>query len=241
MRHELPEGLISFASSPLGDRLQMLRLERGWNMDKVALAASISRTTLFHLERGSIRRPHASTLHKLAQVFGIPVEDLREEKLAPRSSASLSDTRAGLSGGDRETSPAPRLRARGEGLPWGLAAMDSQRREFDRATNPVVAQVAGEQPELFTGWTDEDWDELYGQFATGGALREEGVRQTVQRINHDRETLYRLRVVLQTHLGTVAAGMVDTLYKLVSVEPQPGAVEAAAIASVAVDREIDAE
>ena len=39
-------------ASSLGSRLLALRLQRGWNMDHVAAAAGISRTTLFHLERG---------------------------------------------------------------------------------------------------------------------------------------------------------------------------------------------
>lgn len=222
-------GPIPFGA-PLGERLQILRLRHGWNMDEVAAAAGISRTTLFHLERGEIERPRASTLHKLAQVFQIPVEDFqrlgtgRPARLPGRRSMTEEAEadpviprtgRLPLSGGDGPACETNDPIARGSDSGLALEA----RQAFDRRTNPVVTEVAAEAPELFSGWTADDWDELYSQFATGGALREEGVRITAARINHDRETLYRLRVVLQTHLADVAAGMVDTLYQLISVQP----------------------
>jgi transcriptional regulator with XRE-family HTH domain len=222
--------------TPLGQRLQTLRLQHGWNMDQVAAAANISRTTLFHLERGEIQRPRASTLHKLAQVFQIPVESFQRlaagRAVPPPGECAGNDPGHGdrafselrvarSSGADRLTSESLSPAARGTDPGRPLDA----RQAFDRLTNPVVTEVAAEAPALFAGWTADDWDELYSQFATGGALREEGVRITAARINHDRETLYRLRVVLQTHLADVAAGMVDTLYKLISVEPEGAGVD----------------
>lgn len=201
------------ADSFLGRRLLTLRLQRGWNMDHVAAAAGISRTTLFHLERNEISRPRASTLHKLARVFDVAVESLLEECGARSAECGMANCPAPSDAGEWESesglTPHSALRTPNS---CGSSA-------FDRATNPVVTQVAAERPELFTGWSPDDWDELYSQFATGGALREEGVHATAARINHDREVLYRLRVILQTHLADVASGMVDTLYKLVSVEP----------------------
>jgi transcriptional regulator with XRE-family HTH domain len=216
--------------APLGERLQTLRLRHGWNMDEVAAAAGISRTTLFHLERGEIERPRASTLHKLAQVFQVPVESF--QRLAAGRTARLSAERIAGEPADGAGGVAPHdvARVAGNGgfrgeagdtiARSGVAGGPLEARQvFDRLTNPVVTEVAADAPELFSGWSADDWDELYSQFATGGALREEGVRITAARINHDRETLYRLRVILQTHLADVAAGMVDTLYKLISVEP----------------------
>src|SRR5262245_1292758 len=60
----------------LAGRLQAVRFQKGWDMNQVAAAAGISRTTLFHLERGKIARPRASTLHKIAQAVAIPIEAL---------------------------------------------------------------------------------------------------------------------------------------------------------------------
>src|SRR5262245_43206772 len=101
----------------LAGRLQKLRLQRGWNMDHVAAAAGISRTTLFHLERGETSRPRASTLHKLAGVFEVSTQDLAPsvgEAGAP--DAATNAIRDPRSANDDS---------------------DAFRGAFDRATNPV--------------------------------------------------------------------------------------------------------
>ena len=93
---------------------------------------------------------------------------------------------------------------------------DVDRRRFDRATNPAVHDVYQECPSLFVDWSATEWDELYSTFGTGGQLTAEGVVQTAVHINRKREVGRRLNVLLETHLGDVAAGLVDTLYNLVS-------------------------
>src|SRR5262245_57350118 len=145
----------------LAERLQTLRLRKGWDMDHAARLADVSRTTLFHLERGEIPKPRASTLHKLAQAFEVPVDDLvasPDEPSAPTWPTAFVA---------RPLPAAPRDSARAK--PSG-ARKSRSRRAFDRKTNPVVAAVASAEPALFTGWGDDDWDELYSSFGTGGAL-----------------------------------------------------------------------
>ncbi len=92
---------------------------------------------------------------------------------------------------------------------------DRQAAEFDRRTNPRIAEVAGESPHLFAGWSTGDWDGLYSQFGAGGALTRDGVVRAAERVNRRRETLRRLRVVLETHLEDVATEMVGALYRMV--------------------------
>jgi transcriptional regulator with XRE-family HTH domain len=87
---------------------------------------------------------------------------------------------------------------------------------FDRSTNPAVDDVYEESPSLFAGWSAAEWDELYSTFGQGGQLTPDGVVQTAVHINRKREVAHRLNVILETHLGDVAAGLIDTLYKLVS-------------------------
>jgi transcriptional regulator with XRE-family HTH domain len=221
MKRDFGRTQADAGDSSLARRLHALRLQRGWNMDRVAAAAGISRTTLFHLERNEIHHPRASTLHKLAGVFDVPVESLQGE--FGMRSAECGVTRHDVERRDGDGIDLPEGQIPHSEFPTPNSSLriphSALRTSFDRATNPIVTQVAAEQPELFVGWSPDDWDELYSQFATGGALREEGVQATAARINHDREVLYRLRVILQTHLADVASGMVDTLYKLVSVEP----------------------
>lgn len=187
----------------LGQKLRALRLARGWNMKHVAAAAGISRTTLCHLERSETGNPHVATLHKLAGVYGVPAETLTLFKADETAVQKPGFSKK--SGFSRPSREPPND--------------DEIRRRFDRETNPAVAVVAAENPQLFIDWREDEWDELYSQFATGGALTEEGVRTLAEDINRNRETVQQLRILLNTHLGHVAAEMVGTLYRMVSVEP----------------------
>jgi transcriptional regulator with XRE-family HTH domain len=62
----------------LAMRLRVLRAERGLSLTEAAERAGIQRQTLALLERGE-RHPHDPTLAKIAQGYGVPVEDLLEE------------------------------------------------------------------------------------------------------------------------------------------------------------------
>ncbi len=88
---------------------------------------------------------------------------------------------------------------------------------FDRATNPVVSEVIDEQPRLFEGWTEDDVDELYSMFGTGGQLTRAGVVGAADSINRKRETIRKLHVVLETGLRDQAVDLIDALYRLVQV------------------------
>lgn len=90
---------------------------------------------------------------------------------------------------------------------------------FDRQTNSAIQEVFDASPGLFSGWSREDWDELCSTFGTGGRLNEEGIRSEAERINRRRETIDRLRLVMETHLADVAERMVDTLYDMVAARP----------------------
>src|SRR5262245_23021702 len=51
---------------------------------------------------------------------------------------------------------------------------------FDRATNPAVAEVARERPEVFEGWTTDDWEEINSQFGVGGQLTPLGALKSAE-------------------------------------------------------------
>lgn len=99
--------------------------------------------------------------------------------------------------------------------PPRATAGPDRRREFDAATNPVVAEVLREQPHLVEGWNNDDFDELYSAFGTGGALTPRGVEMAAESINRRRETVQKLQVVLETHLRKEAMDMIDMFYRMV--------------------------
>jgi transcriptional regulator with XRE-family HTH domain len=85
----------------LAMRLRVLRAQSGMTMREVERASGVAKETLSALELGR-RRPHDSTLAKLAAAYGVPVDDLLsvgEEQGAGKDSApsqaGLPDTTEG--------------------------------------------------------------------------------------------------------------------------------------------------
>lgn len=186
----------------LAVRIRAGCLRKGWSFGQLAERAGVSRTTLYHLERGRISRPRLATLGRIAAALEFDPRQL-----------------AGLSGPVRPN--------------WTEeTGREDERRRFDRSTNTAVSDACRESPELFADWVPSEWDELYSTFGTGGPLTSEGVAETARRINHKRETVRQLQIVLETHLAEVAAGMVETLFRMVTpsgavspAQEQPGATQ----------------
>lgn len=86
-------------------------------------------------------------------------------------------------------------------------------RAFDRETNPHIAAVHAEFPELFAGFSEADWDELYSCMGMGGGLSPEGVRVQAGRILQKKNLLQKLELILETHLSEVAASLIETLFQ----------------------------
>lgn len=176
-------------------RLRAECLQRGWDLGELARRAGVSRTTLYHLERGSTQRPQTKTLHRLARALEIDPAEFESLAEGP-----LRRTATTEHGDGRDAAPE-------------RAAAD-----FDRRTNRVVRQVVQARPQLFRHWQADDWDELYSTFGTGGALTEDGVEDLARRINRKRETIQKVQVLLETHLEDVAVRLIDTLFQ--SVRPR---------------------
>jgi len=166
-------------------------LRRGWRMEELALRSGVSRTTLYQLLRGAIRKPRHSTLHKIAAALQIPLSYLQP---------------------DRKTE------THSEEPDYSVSDQLQHKRKIDRAANAVIDVVEAEHPEYFTDWQEQDWDELYSTFGVGGSLTYAGVIDRARQINRNRETLKQLQLVLETHLSGLAEGVVHALYQLIAIE-----------------------
>ena len=75
-------------------KLRLLRAERGLTLAEAAKRTKLTRETLGLLERGK-RHPHTPTLHKIAEGYKVPVEDLLdlvEEETALAGKAEAPET-----------------------------------------------------------------------------------------------------------------------------------------------------
>ena len=93
-------------------------------------------------------------------------------------------------------------------------------RRFDRRTNPVVEEVMQSHQELFSDWTEAEFDELHSRVGTGGALTVEGTLAAVHRMNRRRELHEKLDLLLESSQAELIRSIMDVLYKQVVVEQQ---------------------
>jgi transcriptional regulator with XRE-family HTH domain len=91
------------------------------------------------------------------------------------------------------------------------------RQNFDRATNPLVQGVVVANAELFTAWSESDFDELYSQFGHGGPLNEQGVVTAAEAINAKRALLRQVSVILESSEAELLADFVKLLYRRVTI------------------------
>ncbi len=183
-----------YFSSPgrrIATAIRACLLEKGWEMGELARRADISRTTLYHLLQGTTRHPHFSTVSKIAVAFG-----LSPEALCPDSFVGTTGKKGEETSGD---------------LPLDL----EKQQQFNRTTNTYITDVCKDSPQIFSGWSQADWDELFSTVGVGGALSPEGVIQAATEQNKKREVLQKLSIVLETHLSDVAFNFVETLYQMV--------------------------
>ncbi len=89
------------------------------------------------------------------------------------------------------------------------------RRRFDRQTNPMVDEAVKQRPDLFVEWEPPDFDELYSQMGTGGALTVEGAVRAAEAINRKRDLHDKLSLLLETEQAEVVAGILEVLYQRV--------------------------
>ncbi|MFO1023410.1 MAG: helix-turn-helix transcriptional regulator [Planctomycetales bacterium] len=192
--------------------LHELRLRRGWTIEELARQAGVSRTTLYYLERGDTSRPRMGTLRKLSKALGDELLPLLTDlaNLPPdQAPALMSDEEFYDPDADLEN----------------IAGERDFKDEFDRQTNPEVRNLTQQEPELFENWTAREWRELYSTMGMGGALNPDGVRAQVLKIRRKRQTVEQLEVILETHLGDVAAGLIESLYRQIQLKPENGARE----------------
>ncbi|MEQ8211969.1 MAG: helix-turn-helix transcriptional regulator [Lacipirellulaceae bacterium] len=87
---------------------------------------------------------------------------------------------------------------------------------FDRATNPTAAATIEKHPEMFAGWTAEQFDELYSHRGVGGELTEEGTLALAESMNQRRELLNQAALLLETDQADLLRDFIGMLYERAS-------------------------
>jgi transcriptional regulator with XRE-family HTH domain len=64
------------ARDGVGERLRLIRTSKGWSQDYVARRAGVTPLTVSRIEIGKRRRPHFTTLVKIAKALDVEPDDL---------------------------------------------------------------------------------------------------------------------------------------------------------------------
>ena len=153
--------------------LRRLMAQHDLTVHAVSRRTGLDQRTVKGILSGASVKPHARTLHQLAQ---------------------------GLDVHTNEFFQSPVMLARGS---------------FDRQTNPGVDELLADRPELFTDWSEADFDELYSRMGTGGSLTTHGASKAAEAINRKRQLHDKLALLLETEQADVIAGILELLYQRV--------------------------
>lgn len=189
----------------------------------------------FRLDREPTRReraaremtPFASNLRRLIARLGLTVE-----QAAARCQVDLRTVKAILAGDHQPQARTLHRLAVGLEVPVDELFQDPSlllHRIFDRRTNPLVTQVVEEHPDLFAGWNEADFDDLYSRFGEGGALTTDGVIETATCMAFKRLVHQKLALLLETNEAELVSDLIDLMYQraLVKQPPAPRAMTSA--------------
>jgi transcriptional regulator with XRE-family HTH domain len=87
---------------------------------------------------------------------------------------------------------------------------------FDRASNPAVARIIQERPDLFISWSQADFQELFSRVAVGGELTEEGALAVACAMNRRRDLMQQVAVILETPEADLLREFIALLYRRIT-------------------------
>lgn len=194
-------------------RIEQLLREKGWSIRHLEDQSGVARSTLYKLKRGESALPRFDTVKRLATALQVTPDQLWGTHEQTAITPSQLESRQRTS--QRYELPMMDLPATQSQL---LERCLQKGAEFDEQTNPAVASLAEQSPELFQGWQTQEWEELSSLFGVGGEMTLEGVRENAERMNERRELVFKLKVLMETELSSVAKAMIETLYQQVHSE-----------------------
>ena len=143
-------------------------------------------------------------------------QGLTLDELARRSGLNLRTLKALLHATSRPHGRTLQRLAAGLAVPVDELFQDPSllvHRLFDRRTNPAVDEVVEERQELFRGWTEAEFDDLYSRFGHGGPLTRDGAIAVAIAINRRRAVQQQVALLLETSEADLLVGVVDLLYR----------------------------
>jgi transcriptional regulator with XRE-family HTH domain len=87
------------------------------------------------------------------------------------------------------------------------------RHQVDRQTNPVIDELAQEQPHLFARFGQAEWNALYSMHGTGGPLTREGVICGAERLLAKKDLRRKFEAIMETEHFAALSAIIDLMYR----------------------------
>jgi len=159
---------------------------------------------------------HASNLRRLMARLGLTVD-----QVAQQSGLDVRTVRRILQGDTVPHARTIQKLAAGLGVSSDELFQDPSlllHKLFDRQTNPLIEQVVDSQGDLFRGWTEAEFDELYSRFGTGGGLTAEGVIGAARSMNRSRRIHRKVALIMESGDADLLVELVNLLYQRISIK-----------------------
>jgi len=167
---------------------------------EVVQATGLDERTVRSMLQG-VTRPHARTLHKLADGLGVETDELFQDpyQTSPHQMGDAGLASVGLASVGFASA--------------GFTPTGFDQAGFDQATNPIAAEVVDSHPELFEHWTAPDFHELFSRMAVGGELTEAGTLAAVESMNNRRELMVQVAVIMESSEADLMRDFIKLLYQ----------------------------
>ena len=198
-----------------GANVRRLMARLNMTQSDVVRATGLDERTVRSMLRG-VTRPQARTLHKLAEGLGVDTDELFQDPYHTGSWQSGSWQPGSWQSGSWQSGSWQSGGRQSGG--WQLDGSQSGEQAsfdlnaFDRATNPIAAEMVDAHPELFENWAAADFSELFSRMAVGGELTEAGTLATAHAMNDRRELMHQVAVILESSEADLMRDFVKLLF-----------------------------
>ncbi|MGI9428344.1 MAG: helix-turn-helix domain-containing protein [Bythopirellula sp.] len=182
-----------------GANVRRLMARHNMTQSEVVRATGLDERTIRSVLRG-VTRPQARTLYKLAEGLGVDTDELFQDPYQAADGACSDRASIDRVSMDHDSDEQACLSAF----------------EFDRATNPIAAEVVDAHPELFESWTAAEFSELFSRMAVGGELTEAGTLASVQTMNDRRQLMCQVAIIMESSEAELMRDFVKLLFDRVT-------------------------
>ena len=184
--------------------------QHGLSIDRLADQSGLNQTAIRAVLSGSIR-PDVSTLRRLAAGLGAsPADLLADPREARRPARGEVENLARV---PRQRVPLLDARQAVLKCPGGTASCEAVAHCRQRFPVGEICGLVRRRPELFSGWTEFDFQELRERLDRSDGMQRESILDRVRAANQLRDLRRKLALLLDTEKSQLIGGIIELVFR----------------------------